>query len=336
MTKHQDILTTSDLAIGYKGKELKEVSKNLNFSLKAGELVCLLGPNGVGKSTLMRTMAGVQKPLKGLVEIEGKSLNQYKSRDLAKVLSIVLTERITNTNFSVYALVAMGRYPHTGWMGGLTTTDEQKVQWALYSTGMEDFANRKVHELSDGERQKVMIARALAQDTPIILLDEPTAHLDLPNRVEIVRLLRKLAKTTGKAILLSTHELDLALQGADKIMLMHPCFDLTCGVPEDLVLSGVFEDTFKRDGFDFDKITGRFLIHQPGEKKITLKGNPLYEHWTRQALERENYSIVEKEGDYPNIEIFDTKNRAIWQYTVKEKTHEFHSIGKLMEFLRKH
>ncbi|MBX2840971.1 MAG: ABC transporter ATP-binding protein [Flammeovirgaceae bacterium] len=329
-------MTTSDLAIGYKGKEIKEVSNNLNFSLKASELVCLLGPNGVGKSTLMRTMAGVQKPLKGNVQINGKSLIQYKARDLAKVLSIVLTERITNTNFSVYALVAMGRYPHTGWMGGLTKTDEKKVQWALFSTGMEGFANRKVHELSDGERQKVMIARALAQDTPIILLDEPTAHLDLPNRVEIVRLLRQLTKTTGKAILLSTHELDLALQGADKIMLMHPFFELTCGVPEDLVLSGVFEDTFKRDGFDFDKITGRFLIHKPGENKIKLKGDQLYEHWTRQALERENYSITKEKGDFPSLEIIKIQKGAVWKYTEKEKVDIFLSIGQMMEFLRNH
>jgi iron complex transport system ATP-binding protein len=295
MIAESTVLHTGDLKIGYKGKARKNtvVAEHINVDLHAGELICLLGPNGSGKSTLIRTLAGVHPSLEGDITLFDHPLDQLSSKEIARRLSTVLTERVTVGNLSVYNLVAFGRSPYTGWLGSLSKEDEEKVRWAIEATGLVDFVNRDISKLSDGERQKVMIARALAQDTSVILLDEPTAHLDLPNRVEIIRLLRKLAHETGKGILLSTHELDLALKAGDRIWLMNREKELFKGVPEDLVLNGTFEEVFKRDSFDFDIETGSFKIHQHNGKKVSLSGDTIPVFWTRRALEREGYHVTE-------------------------------------------
>ncbi|MCI0388887.1 MAG: ABC transporter ATP-binding protein, partial [Acidobacteria bacterium] len=206
MAKEISMIEARSLTIGYKlsRKETKVVAENINASLRAGELVCLLGPNGAGKSTLMRTMAGMQKPLGGEVRLDGGNIHELPARELAKRLSVVLTERISVGAMTSYALVALGRYPHTNWAGTLSDRDHQAIQQALRTTGAAEFANRQIGELSDGERQRVMVARALAQEPQLMILDEITAFLDLPRRVEIMQMLRKLARATNKAILLST------------------------------------------------------------------------------------------------------------------------------------
>ena len=208
------ILTAEQLTIGYPiaGKPAGKVAGPFDLQLRGGELVGLLGPNGAGKSTLVRTLAGIQPTLGGSIYIGGDRLEKLRPADLARKVSIVLTERVEAGNLLVRALVALGRYPYTGWFGRLSKEDEVKVQEAMEMTDTLSLADRSLHTLSDGERQKVMLARALAQDTPLIILDAPTAHLDLPNRVELFALLRRLTRDTRKAILLSTHELDLALQ----------------------------------------------------------------------------------------------------------------------------
>ncbi|MGB1285485.1 MAG: ABC transporter ATP-binding protein, partial [Aggregatilineales bacterium] len=245
-------LITDKLAIGYRTKRRPDsvIAENLALHLYHGQLVCLLGANGCGKSTLMRTLAGMQPPLSGRVILSDDDLQALSIADRATRLSIVLTERPNLGLMNGYALVALGRHPHTDWMGNLSDHDKSVVQWAVDAVDARDIADAPVIELSDGQRQKLMIARALAQESDVILLDEPTAYLDLPRRVEMMRLLKHLAAETNRAILLSTHDLDLALRSADKLWLMSDGV-IRMGTPEDLILSGAFEATFQSEGVTF-------------------------------------------------------------------------------------
>ncbi|AHJ95585.1 ABC transporter ATP-binding protein [Hymenobacter swuensis] len=285
------LLTAEELTVGYfsRPKTPRPVAGPLRLRLWPGELVCLLGPNGAGKSTLLRTLAGLQPPLSGRLDLGGAALTSLSAPARARQLSVVLTDRVDSGNLTGRELVQLGRHPHTGWLGGLTTHDDAQVQAALAATGTEALAHRPVGELSDGERQKILLARALAQDTPLILLDEPTAHLDLPNRVALMRLLHRLARQTGKAILLSTHELDLALQAADRVWLLPADGALRTGTPEDLVLSGAFAAAFAREGLAFDPATGTFALHAPTGPLVQLVGDGAAAFWTRRALEREGF-----------------------------------------------
>lgn len=282
------LLQTDALHVGYASRS---VAGPLHLHLYRGELVCLLGPNGSGKSTLMRTLSGLQPPLSGDIRLEGAPLSSFSPVDLARKRSLVLTERADAGNLTAREVISLGRTPHTNWLGQLTAADHEKIRTAIALTDSEVLLSRRMTELSDGERQKVMLARALAQDTELVLLDEPTAHLDLPNRVAIMQLLHRLARTTGKAILLSTHELDLALQTADRIWLMTRDNALHAGIPEDLVLNGTFEAAFARDGMQFDRQTGGFRIHLAGEGPAVRLSDPV-SVWLRQALAREGYRLV--------------------------------------------
>lgn len=294
VSENQNILVTKDLSIGYKQakKEVLCLLSDINLTIRRGEMVCLLGPNGAGKSTLMRTIAGIQPPLAGCTLVEGIPIRDRNFKEIAQLLSIVLTERINVGNLTVYHIVSLGRHPYTSWMGKLSDSDNEKIKWALEQVGLLHYANHFINQLSDGERQRVMIAKALAQDTPLIMLDEPTAHLDLPNRVEIMRLLHRLARETNKAILLSTHELDLALQAADLIWLMARNKPVKVGAPEDLVLNGSIEDTFHNKSFNFDRKTGNFIMNYQKKQIIQLLGNDVMGFWTQRALSREGYQVT--------------------------------------------
>ena len=207
-----ETIKLENLTIGYKDKV---VQSNLNAVFESGQLVCLLGRNGIGKSTLLRTLAMFQPALGGEVRLEEKALNSYSVQELSRKLSIVLTRKPDVQNITVSEMVGLGRSPYTGFWGTLHDADKTVVAEALRLVGIEDMAERNIHTLSDGERQKLMIAKALAQQTPIILLDEPTAFLDFPSKVEILKLLGCLAKETDKTIILSTHDLELAARLAD-------------------------------------------------------------------------------------------------------------------------
>ncbi len=286
-------LAARALTIGYPAaRPPKSVAGPLDFTLNSGELVALLGPNGAGKSTLLRTLAGLQAPLAGRLSIQEKDLAALGPPARARMLSIVLTDRVEAGGLTALELVRLGRHPHTGWLGGLSARDEDVVQAALAATGTTAFAARRVAELSDGERQKVLLARALAQDTPVILLDEPTAHLDLPNRVALLRLLHRLARDTQKAILLSTHELDLALQAADRLALLTAEGTLHLGTPEDLVLDGTFAAAFAREGLTFDAATGTFPLHAARGPAVRLVGAGPAALWTGRALARAGYTVA--------------------------------------------
>ena len=231
-------ISTNKLSIGY-GATI--VQRDLTFSLNAGEMVCMLGPNGCGKSTLLRTLAGLQPALSG----------DYTHGD-AKNIALVLTERLSMDNTTVHDVVALGRYPYSSFLDGLTKEDEAIIADSLKQVGFEhlDISNTFFNAHSDGEKQRILIAKALAQQTPIILLDEPTAHLDLPHRILILRLLRNLAHEQGKTILISTHELDLALALSDRILLMTPGRGVQLDTAENLRKTDAFTAAFGMDIFN--------------------------------------------------------------------------------------
>lgn len=243
-------ISTNSLTIGYRiasGTEYP-VQTDLNFSLLTGEMVCMLGPNGCGKSTLLRTLAGLQPALSGEYKIQNSDRPE-------KSVALVLTERLSMDNTTVHDVVAMGRYPYTSFLGGLSEQDEQVIEESLEAVGFDLLALNSSHSPfnahSDGEKQRILIAKALAQQTPIILLDEPTAHLDLPHRILILRLLRQLAHEQGKTVLISTHELDLALALSDRILLMSPAGrGIQLDTPEALKKADAFTSAFGMDIFN--------------------------------------------------------------------------------------
>lgn len=280
------VLSAHDLTIGYRqGRSAQPVAAGIHVTLRTGELVCLLGPNGAGKTTLMRTIAGMQPPLAGQVRLLDENVFRLPPKELAKRLSLVLTDRLEIGALSVYELVALGRYPHTDWINRLRPRDERVIEWALRAVGAWHLAGRSAQLLSDGERQKVLIARALAQEPAVIILDEPTAFLDLPRRVEIMQLLRDLAQE-GRAVLISTHDLDLALRSADQFWLLSDEGEVVVGAPEDLVLSGAFSETFASAGVEFEIATGAFRIRRKGGRRVRVVGRDPWALWTRRALER--------------------------------------------------
>ena len=230
-------IKVENLAIGYRGKhEVKRVAEGISDTIYSGELTCLLGENGAGKSTLLRTLAAFQPALEGDISILGRNLADYGEKQLATVIGVVLTERSSVQNMTVEELVGMGRSPYTGFWGRLRPEDRAVVDSSLEMVGITQFRSRLVQTLSDGERQKVMIAKALAQETPIIFLDEPTAFLDYPSKVEILHLLHRLSREAGKTIFLSTHDLELVLRVTDRIWLMAKGKSVQIGRPEDFVI----------------------------------------------------------------------------------------------------
>jgi len=334
---NQPVLSTSNLTVGYHAsrKSTIAVVKDITVDLLAGELVCLIGPNGAGKSTLMRTLAGMQAPLAGSIKLMGDDLAALNARELARRLSIVLTERVDVGVLSAYTLVALGRYPYTGWMGDLRPEDERVVQQAIIAVGAADLADRNVGELSDGERQKIMIARALAQEPSVILLDEPTAFLDLPRRAELMTMLRRLARESGRAILLSTHDLDLALRNADRIWLLPKGGHLQVGAPEDLVLSGAFEAAFKGEGVQFDAYTGSFRSDTQAAGMVDLHGEGLPALWTLRALEREGFCVLRGGTESTiRVTVIQQGKSAHWQLALNGHDETYTSLYDLIATLR--
>ena len=276
-----------NLSIGYPGKsDVKVVADGICAGINSGELTCLLGANGVGKSTLLRTLSAFQPKPGGEIRIHGTEIESYTDKQLSRVISVVLTEKCDIRNMSVTELIGLGRSPYTGFWGTLTKEDRQVVERAVALVGIPHLAHRMVHTLSDGERQKVMIAKALAQETPVIYLDEPTAFLDFPSKVEMMQLLHHLSRQTDKTIFLSTHDLELALQIADKIWLMDKANGVTIGTPEDLALNGSLSSFFARKGIVFDLETGLFRVDNEYTMQIRLSGHGQRYAMVRKALQR--------------------------------------------------
>lgn len=309
------LLTTHQLSVGY-GQHA--VLSQLNVELRAGELVCFMGPNGIGKSTLIKTLMGLLTPLSGQIKLSGAGRTEQQ-------IAVVLTDRIQHPQLTVKELVTLGRYPYLSWNLSLREDDNQKINAAIAKARVQHLSNTKIAELSDGQMQMVMIARALAQDTPIIVLDEPTAHLDLNNRVEIMNLLKRLTRETQRGILLATHELDLALQTADRVWLAQPDKTLKTGIPEDLVLDGSFDEIFRFKGFDLK--TGKIEHPVTQTKSVRLIGSGYEFLWTKNALERNGYQVQ----DQAQIEVELSKTNQAIRWTLGDVP--FDSIEKLLNAL---
>lgn len=326
-------IVIEDLSIGYTDtKQPHVVAENLNTTLNKGEMTCLLGANGRGKSTLMKTMCGFLRPLKGQVLLDGVKMSSLSEKELATKISVVLTEKIAIMHATVYELVALGRSPFTGFLGRLTTADKAKANEAIDLCGMSHKRHSLLSSLSDGERQKATIAKALAQDTPYIILDEPTAFLDLPARVEIMQLLRRLASTEHKSILMSTHDLDLALQMSDKLWLLHNDH-IKCASPEDLLLTNAFQSMFNKGGVEFDNKTGMFKVQYAHEMTLSVRGHGFEYVLLRRAFARKGISLKQcREAVSLWVEI---KNDTTHPYAIMQYDKQLGTYASVEECVAK-
>jgi len=254
------VLKTADLSIGYLTKHGDRViADQINLSLPKGKLTCLVGKNGIGKSTLLRTFSKMQPKLSGSIQLENQNIDDISGVELAKKISLVLTERIPSSNLTVFELIALGRQPYTNWIGKLTKQDINFIHLAIEQTHLKDLVNQRCDELSDGQLQRVMICRALAQHTDLIILDEPTAHLDIQHKIETFKLLSNIAKDLNRSVLLSTHEIQLATQMADQLWLMTKDKIIT-GEPKDLIESDKINLLFDSKSIIFDKESNQFIM----------------------------------------------------------------------------
>ena len=330
-TPSTSLLTADSLQIGYRHHGATTcIARDLNLELKAGEFVCLLGPNGAGKSTLIRTLAGMQAPLNGKVSLQGQSFQHIAPRERARQVSVVLTESMPIGMMDAYSLVSLGRHPYSGWLGGLSQHDRERIAWALNAVGAVELAARQVAELSDGERQKVSIARALAQEAKVMLLDEPTAYLDLPRRVELMSILRTLAQQEQMALLLSTHDLDLALRFADKLWVVTANGSLLQGYPEALALSGDFSNVFANENLEWDSEHGLFRTPKVPCLEAHIKGSGHGYLWTRRAVERLGFGIGNSETAAFTVEV----KSGRWKVERHRKTAEFRSIQDFIDWIK--
>jgi iron complex transport system ATP-binding protein len=313
-------LKTYNLDIGYNSTP---VLSDIDVALHRGNLVCFMGPNGSGKSTLLRTICGFQSALRGEVQVEGKPISALSRQARAQLFSVVLTDKMQSEYMTGRELVTLGRLPYTNWLGRISSADKQAIDDALEVTGANEFSSRWIYELSDGQRQKLFIARALAQQTPFIILDEPTAHLDLNNRVAIINLLRTLAHDHDRTILMATHELDLALQRADELWLADPHNTVIRGMPEDLVLNGEIDRVFQFKGYDLK--SGQ-VTPPKADLFVNLEGSGAIYLWTKNALERNGIGID------PNSDI-SVLTPAKSEDSLHWKTRDT-TVGSLEELIR--
>ncbi len=330
------IIEIRNLSAGYirSGNKSKTVLKDICFEVNSGELVSMAGSNGIGKSTLLKTIAGLLPPLQGRILIKGRPLEDYTRDEIARMLSIVLTGRTPSGNLKTRELVSLGRYPYTGLFGVLNDEDERKVEESMELTGTREYRFQPVHELSDGQMQKVLIARALAQDSGIILLDEPTAHLDLINKMSIMNLLKELSGKTGKAILIATHELDLAIQVSDRLILMKEDKTLATGSPEDLVLNGQIDAFIRHGGITFDPGTGKFIPVSSGGKPVGLVAPPgMLFAWTKNALERIGCRLQEGKNDI-TVEVVNAQDKINWTIKYPNGLETVQNIEELIQKMR--
>ena len=320
------ILEAVDLSIGY-GEKI--VSRDINLMVTKGQMVCLLGQNGVGKSTLMKTLAGLIDSLSGAITIDGKDLQSLTRFNLAKKISIVTTEKVVAPGLSVMDILMAGRYPHQGLLGNIVPEDFKQIDRAIEQTRIAYLLDKKMHELSDGQRQKVMIARALVQNGDLILLDEPTAHLDMSNRLEVMNLLKEITSEQGKTLLISTHELSLATQFSDRLWLMDFGKPIIEGTPEDLALSGELSDIYHHSAFDFDIKTGRIIASKQSLGNVTIEASSDVSFWINSAIERNRIKFGEKviiEGEMG-------KNSLKWTVSTKNNSYKGVSIDELIKHL---
>lgn len=291
METNYKLIETKSLTIGYyHDKERIIIQDQLNLCLKKGEFCCLIGPNGVGKSTLLHTISNQIEALQGDILINTMPLKSIEPAVLSKSMSIVTTEPIQIANLKVIDLVEMGRFPYTNFWGRLTEEDDSIVHESMQIMGIEELALRNYNELSDGEKQKTLIAKALAQNTSIILLDEPTAYLDFPSKVAILNDLKNIAHAKEIGIVLSTHDIELALKMADLIWLFPKNEKVISGIPEDLVINKDIQRIFTNEFLTFDLKTAHFTQITKTRELISITDNSIEMEWLKRALLRKGIS----------------------------------------------
>ncbi len=285
----EPILSAEELNVGY-GK--KTVVSGLNLNVMKGQVICLLGPNGAGKTTVLRTLSGLLAPVSGTVKVEGVGIGSLKQKELSQKLSVVLTESVTLSLTTVEELVSMGRTPHTGLMGRLTEEDRRIVAEALETVGADSLRERYFDELSDGEKQKVMIARALVQEPKLMILDEPTSHLDIKHKIEVIRVLQKLSGEKGITCILSLHDIDLALKGCQTVLLVRDGKIAAQGTPEEVVGSGRIQELYEISGARYSELLGAVELTGKDSGEIFVAGGAGSGVCLYRALSRSGYGLT--------------------------------------------
>jgi iron complex transport system ATP-binding protein len=335
MKNDKKILELRDVSLGYNTRKNTSIILNaVNGSASDGEMISVIGANGVGKSTLLRSIIGLQKPLDGSIYLDGRDVSVYSQSQLARYFSYVSASSTSSSNLTVYELVTLGRFPHTNWIGRLKPVDRDIIEASIENVGLASFRNRKLNEMSDGERQRAMIARALAQDTRFIVLDEPTAYLDLPNKYELIYLLRSIVELERKTVIYTTHDLHIAIGESDKIWLLGKS-DLFEGAPEDLMKEGRFADLFSNSKLEFADESGLYIYPAKTIGSLRFVFDKELEKITKRALlrlkidisEDKNMPLLEARGDYKT---------ACWSISNKsEQSLEFNKLYTLSAYLRK-
>lgn len=333
------MLKVDNAAIGYMGqrKEARVVLSDINLVAHRGELVAIVGRNGSGKSTLLKTIVNQLKLISGQISFTANGtvfdLARMSTVDFARKVAFVSTEAVLVDRMTVFELVAFGRYPHTNWFGRIEDDDRCKIEQALVDVGLADYGTRFVNELSDGEKQRAMIARTLAQDTDIIVLDEPTAFLDLPNKYDLAALLAKLAELQHKVVIFSTHDLNIARQFADKIWLF-VSNRIIEGAPEDLILDDNYIHLFDNRNLVFDKLSGEFYPQCEPARFVRLIANEPFLTQTRNALARVRIGICEADNCLGSVSVKERNKQCVWTFCGVDSCLSFNDIYSLIRFLR--
>jgi iron complex transport system ATP-binding protein len=321
-----EILKFHSLVIGY--DQERALLPELSGSAHKGEITAIIGKNGVGKSTLLRTFAGIQEPLGGEILYDGEPVNKINRNNLARIVSFTSTEILKISNMRVFDLVALGRFPYTNWFGTMTAGDRKIVIDAMEKTSVSTLAERFVAELSDGERQKAMIARMIAQDTSVMLMDEPTAFLDVRSKFEVMELLLRLAHEDNKTVIFSTHDLNMAVSHSDNIWLIIGS-SMKNGAPEDLMLNGSFDHLFESSSVGFNPESGTYSLKPESRGFICIKGWGARLRWTVEGLKRAGFLAVNSlTSPYVNI----TNDK--WQLVFPDSVKECYSVYDLIRELR--
>jgi iron complex transport system ATP-binding protein len=333
---HTIKLACDKLDVGYSHQGKREtILSELSLEIHGGEFICLLGPNGTGKSTLIRTLSGVQPAIRGEIKLDGMPFNSISPRERARQISIVFTDNAPIGMMDSFSFASLGRHPYSGWLGILDQHDLDRVRWALDVVGATNLQARQVAELSDGERQKVSIARALAQEANIMLLDEPTAYLDLPRKVGLMRMLRELSHQENIGMLMSTHDLDLALRHADRLWLITKTGELIQGLPEELALNGELARAFGSENLDWDPSSGSFQVHKDPCMQFTMDGGGPVAFWTKRAFERYGYGLTRDESCASLlVSIQGAEANPVWSVRTEEEIVEFNAIPSLINWIR--
>jgi iron complex transport system ATP-binding protein len=329
------MLKVLDLNIGYKPKDKSQaILSSICLQAMENDLIAVIGRNGIGKTTLLKTLAGIITPLQGQVEMYSREITLIHRKELARMISYVSTELVNSPNMTVYDLVALGRHPYTGWYGQIEAKDKEVIHRAIALMHLDQLSGKSLAEISDGERQRALIARALAQDTGIIIMDEPAAFLDVVNRYEVMLMLRKICRAENKTVIFSTHDLSMALHEADKIWLLlaDKCLE---GSPEDIVISGKLNDLFKGSKMQMIEETGQISLGHETMGHVKLTGDGVLLKWTEKALDRMGYRVNKSDLADFEILISGSKEPVEWRVQKNELNWIAHSIYELSLLLRK-